>query len=87
MFYVKVIDTRGRRPYGSIKVDIWRNGLINGGKIVTDYADNDGIVAVNAEIPFNGTIYVNGKKAFAGMIERTSIAIEKLNDYQYHRIM
>ena len=86
MFFVKVIDSRGRRPYGSLRVTVWRNGTFTDGRIAEDYADNDGVVAINAEIPFRGTIYVEGKKAFEGMIDSTSIAIEKVSDYQYNRI-
>ena len=86
MFYIRVIDSRGRRPYGSIKVAVWTNGFFSGGRIAEGYADNDGVFAVNRDVPFDGTIYVEGKKAFEGMIDSTSIAIEKVNDYEYHRI-
>jgi hypothetical protein len=47
MFYVRVIDTRGARPYGSIRVTTWRSGFLTSGKIDEQYADNDGVVAVN----------------------------------------
>lgn len=86
MFYVRVIDDRGRRPYGSIRVVVFAKGFFSGGKVGEEYADNDGVVAFNRELPFDGSIIVEGKTAYEGKIDNTMIVIQKDSNYSYHRV-